>query len=37
MYSFSTCVRDGLDRFSDPAIVRQTVIVEDEAPAALAR
>jgi D-lyxose ketol-isomerase len=37
MYSFSTCVRDGLDRFSDPAIVRQTVIVEDEAPAALTR
>jgi D-lyxose ketol-isomerase len=30
-YSFSTCVRDGFDRFSDPAIVRQTVIVEDEA------
>jgi len=30
-YSFSTCVRDGLDRFTDPAIVRQTVIVEDEA------
>lgn len=29
MYSFSTCVRDGLDRFSDPAIVRATKIVED--------
>jgi D-lyxose ketol-isomerase len=29
-YSFSTCVRDGLDRFTDPAIVRQTQIVEDE-------
>jgi D-lyxose ketol-isomerase len=29
MYSFSTCVRDGLDRFSDPAIVRQTKIEED--------
>ena len=29
MYSFSTCVRDGLDRFSDPAIVRQTRIEED--------
>ncbi|MDO8542771.1 MAG: hypothetical protein Q7S40_20205 [Opitutaceae bacterium] len=28
-YSFSTCVRDGLDRFSDPAIVRQTRIVEE--------
>jgi D-lyxose ketol-isomerase len=28
-YSFSTCVRDGLDRFSDPAIVRATKIVED--------
>jgi D-lyxose ketol-isomerase len=36
-YSFSTCVRDGLDRFSDPAIVRQTVIVEDEAPEAVSR
>jgi D-lyxose ketol-isomerase len=23
-YSFSTCVRDGLDCFSDPAVVRQT-------------
>ena len=29
MYSFSTCVRDGLDRFSDPAIVRLTQIIED--------
>lgn len=28
-FSFSTCVRDGLDGFTDPAIVRQTVIVED--------
>ncbi|MGH7958786.1 MAG: D-lyxose/D-mannose family sugar isomerase [Opitutaceae bacterium] len=28
-YSFSTCVRDGLDRFTDPAIVRQTQIEED--------
>jgi D-lyxose ketol-isomerase len=28
-YSFSTCVRDGLDRFSDPAVVRQTRIEED--------
>jgi len=28
-YSFSTCVRDGLDRFTDPAIVRQTQIIED--------
>ena len=36
-YSFSTCVRDGLDRFSDPAIVRRTVIVEDEPTAAAAR
>jgi D-lyxose ketol-isomerase len=33
-YSFSTCVRDGLDRFTDPAIVRQTRIIEDlELPA----
>ena len=36
-YSFSTCVRDGLDRFSDPAVVRKTVIVEDEAPAEVLR
>jgi D-lyxose ketol-isomerase len=28
-YSFSTCVRDGFDRFTDPAIVRQTRIEED--------
>ncbi|MGH8019210.1 MAG: D-lyxose/D-mannose family sugar isomerase [Opitutaceae bacterium] len=28
-YSFSTCVRDGLDRFTDPAIVRQTRIEGD--------
>ena len=33
-YSFSTCVRDGLDRFTDPAIVRQTRIVEDLEPLA---
>lgn len=25
-YSFSTCVRDGLDGFTDPAVVRQTVV-----------
>lgn len=31
MYSFSTCVHDGLDRFSDPAIVRDTLIREDNA------
>ena len=29
MYSFSTCVRDGLDGFTDPDIVRATEIVED--------
>lgn len=29
MYSFSTCVRDGLDRFTDPAIVRLTQIQHD--------
>lgn len=29
MYSFSTCVRDALDRFTDPAIVRRTEITED--------
>ena len=29
MYSFSTCVRDGLDGFTDPEIVRATKIVED--------
>jgi D-lyxose ketol-isomerase len=28
-YSFSTCVRDGFDRFTDPAIVRATKIVEE--------
>jgi D-lyxose ketol-isomerase len=28
MYSFSTCVRDGLDKFTDPDIVRETVIVD---------
>ncbi|MDX1284251.1 MAG: D-lyxose/D-mannose family sugar isomerase [Draconibacterium sp.] len=30
MYSFSTCVRDGLDGFTDPEIVRETKILEDE-------
>ena len=30
MYSFSTCVRDGLDGFTDPEIVRETSIFEDE-------
>ena len=29
MYSFSTCVRDGLDGFTDPDIVRATKIIED--------
>ena len=29
MYSFSTCVRDGLDRFTEPAIVRAVKIEED--------
>jgi len=29
MYSFSTCVRDGLDRFTDPAVCRKTQIVDD--------
>lgn len=28
-YSFSTCVRDGLDRFTDSAIVRETRIIDD--------
>jgi D-lyxose ketol-isomerase len=27
MYSFSTCVRDGFDKFTDPEIVRETKIV----------
>jgi hypothetical protein len=27
-YSFSTCVRDGLDRFTDPAVVRETRIID---------
>lgn len=27
-YSISTCVRDGLDGFTDPDIIRQTVITE---------
>ena len=26
MYSFSTCVRDGFDRFTDPEIVRETKV-----------
>lgn len=29
LYSFSTCVRDGLDGFTDPNIIRSTKIVED--------
>ena len=29
LYSFSTCVRDGLDGFTDPNIIRATRIVED--------
>jgi D-lyxose ketol-isomerase len=33
MYSFSTCVRDGFDRFTDSNIVRETKIVPDEAAA----
>jgi hypothetical protein len=33
--SYSTCVGYGLHRFSDPAIVRQTRIVEDEPVASL--
>lgn len=28
MYSFSTCARDNLDRFSDPKVVRETVIAD---------
>ena len=28
MYSFSTCVRDGLDGFTDPDIMRETKIVD---------
>ncbi|MFC1714467.1 D-lyxose/D-mannose family sugar isomerase [Candidatus Poribacteria bacterium] len=28
MYSFSTCVRDALDGFTDPEVVRETVIVD---------
>lgn len=27
MYSFSTCVRDGLDGFTDPKIKRETIII----------
>jgi D-lyxose ketol-isomerase len=30
MYSFSTTVRDGLDGFTDPDIVRETKIIEDK-------
>jgi D-lyxose ketol-isomerase len=30
-YSFSTCVRDGLDRFTDPDIIRETRVEEDQA------
>ncbi len=29
LYSFSTCVRDALDGFTDPNIIRETKIVED--------
>ncbi len=28
MYSFSTCVRDGFDKFTDPDIVRATQLVD---------
>jgi D-lyxose ketol-isomerase len=28
LYSFSTCVRDALDGFTDPEVVRETVIVD---------
>jgi hypothetical protein len=28
MYTFSTCARDVLDRFTDPNIVRETKIVD---------
>ena len=28
MYSFSTCVRDALDGFTDPEIVRETLVVD---------
>lgn len=28
-FSFSTCVRDGLDGFTDPAVIRETRIAED--------
>jgi D-lyxose ketol-isomerase len=28
MYSFSTCVRDVLDGFTDPEVVRETVVVD---------
>ncbi len=30
LYSFSTCVRDAMDRFSDPNVERITKIIEDE-------
>jgi D-lyxose ketol-isomerase len=29
LFSFSSCVRDVLDGFTNPAIVRQTVVVDD--------
>ncbi len=28
MYSFSTCVRDGLDGFTDPEVMRETVVTD---------
>ncbi len=28
MYSFSTCVRDALDGFTDPEIMRETIVVD---------
>jgi len=30
MYSFSTRVKDTLDRFTDPDIIRETKIIEDK-------
>ncbi len=32
MYSFSTTVRDVMDQFSDPAIVRTTKVIDDKTP-----
>jgi D-lyxose ketol-isomerase len=29
MYSISTCVRDGMDRFTDPEVRRETVVVDE--------